>query len=238
MKLSLVVGIILVTISSEFASSQNDQITNPADFIIETTLKKAEENEALKRKLVYKRSYRVNDLNNSGQPKNTKKDETVLVGPDGKEQLLEPDGQVAKTGKPSAPKYDLLRIMSLMRKLDEFELERIEMINNRPYYVINFKPKPKQKVYTDEEEIIIRSEGTIYIDIEKFYIWHMTAHMTSSYRRFLVFNLNQAGLDIHQEEFEKTIVVKSLTIIARYSLFGVSTFEKRGFLFDDYQKTD
>ena len=58
-----------------------------------------------------------------------------------------------------------------MLKLDEFNIIKIDMLDDRPCYMINFKPKSNQNDKGDNvEDIIVRSEGIMYVDIEKFYI--------------------------------------------------------------------
>mgnify|MGYP001607666049 CR=1 FL=1 len=124
-----------------------------------------------------------------------------------------------------------------MLKLDEFNIARIETLDNRPHYLINFQPKPRQRTDgNDVEEIIVRSEGVMYVDIEKFYIKQISAWMTRSYSRgWGIFSLTRANVDMTQEEFGDIIVMKSIVITDRYSFFG-DTFEKQTYSYQDYQK--
>lgn len=218
---------------------------NTGEFIIRTVINRAKENDVIKKeKLAYKLVYTVDNLNDSEQITDTEKQETILLEKGGKEQALE----LIRNGKPinrgnkiSMPRFELLKILEAMIRLDDFIVERIEPTDDRLYYVITFKPKPQQKTSGDAEEVIVRSEGKMYVDIEKFYIKKLSAWLTKTYSRvgilgMNIFNLRRANLEIAQEELDGIIVMKSAIIIDKYSLFGAETFEKQSYFYKDYQK--
>jgi hypothetical protein len=228
--------------------TQTDIISAPAntgEFIIRTVINRAKENDVIKKeKLTYKLIYTVNNLNNNEQVTDTEKQETILVEKGGKEQALElmRNGRpINKGNKISMPRFELLKILEAMIRLDDFIVEKIEPTDDRLYYIVTFKPKPKQKTTGDAEEVIVRSEGKMYVDIEKFYIKKLSAWLTKTYSRvgmlgMNIFNLRRANIEIEQEELDGIIVMKSAVIIDKYSLFGVETFEKQSYSYKDYQK--
>ena len=222
--------------------SQTASIQAPLDtgeFIVRTVITRTKENDEIKKeKLTYKRVYTVDNLNDNEQVTDRKKEEVVVVELGGNERMIEKNGKPVNKGKASRPKIELIKVLEAVLKLDEFNIARIETLDNRPHYVINFQPKPGQRINgNDVEEIILRSEGVMYVDIEKFYIKRISAWMTRSYSRgWGIFSLTRANVDMAQEEFEGIVVMKSIVIIDKYSFFG-DTFEKQIFLYKDYQKT-
>ncbi|MEK7121613.1 MAG: hypothetical protein AAB857_02805 [Patescibacteria group bacterium] len=217
--------------------------TNTGEFIVQTVINKIEGNDILKKKtLTYKRSYVRENLNDNGQVTDRAKEEVVVIELNGNERMIEKNGKPVNKGKSSRPKIELLKVLEAVLKLNEFNVARIETLDNRPHFVINFKPKPRQKTGdSDVEEIIIRSEGVMYVDIEKFYIKQLSARMIRPYSRggifgWNIFSLTMANTEIVQEEFDGIVVMKSILITDRYSLFGGNTFEKHTYSYKDYQK--
>lgn len=213
---------------------------NTGEFIIQTVITKARENETVKRaRLTYKRVWTVDNLNDNEQVTDREKKEVVLIEPGGMERLIEKNGKPVKGGKSSSQRFDMIKILEAMVKLDDFSITKIEMVDNRPYYVINFKPRPRQRTNDDVEDIIVRSEGVMYVDIEKFYIKRLSAWMTRPYSRaWGMFNLSRANIEMVEEEFEGIIVMKSLTLVDRYWAFWRgNVFERQIYSYQDYQKT-
>lgn len=227
------------------AFGQTSQIqvdTNAVEFIVRAVVKKTKENDKIKKeKLSYKRVYTVDNLNDNGQIADRKKEEVAAIEQGGKERTIEKNGKPVKQGKVSVPKFDLIKALEAMVKLDDFNVAKIETLEERPCYVINFKPNPEQKANGDVEEVIIRSEGVMYVDIEKFYIKQFSAWMVRPYSRggilgWNIFSLTQANIEMSQEEFNDIVIMKSVLITNKYSLFGSDTFEKQMYLYKDYQQ--
>lgn len=220
-------------------SASNQSPTKPVDFIVGRVLDKTQDNDKLKReKLTYKRVYLAENLNDKEETINVDRGEVVLIEKSGKERVLERTGRGAKgNSRVSAPKFDLIKALESLIKFHDFEIIRIDMIGNRPYYLINFKPKiNKIKANDDIEEIIVRSEGWMYVDLEKFYIKQITVWITRSYSRsWGIFNLTRANIDMAQEELDGIIIMKSINLIDRYSFFGFDTFERQTWTYKDYQ---
>lgn len=214
------------------------------EFIIRTAITRAVENNNIKKeKLTYKRVYTVENLNDNEQATDTEKKETILIEKNGIERMVESirNGKLVKNSKVSAPKFELLKVLEAMMMLDDFAVIRIDFLDSRPHYIIAFKPKPGQKANGDVEEVIARSEGEMYIDIEKFFIRKLYARMVGSYSRggilgWSIFNLTKANIEMVQEEFEGIIVMRSILIIDRYSIFGIDTFEKQIYVYEDYRR--
>lgn len=213
--------------------------SNTGEFIIQTVITKARDNETAKRaRLTYKKIYEVYNLDNNEQVIDRDKKEVVLIEPGGMERLVEKNDKPVKGGRSSSQKFDMIRVLEAMVKLDDFNVSKIEMVDNRPHYVIDFKPRPGQRANGDvEEDVIVRSEGVIYIDIEKFYIKRLSAWMTRPYSRaWGMFNLSRANIEMVEEEFGGIVVMRSATIVDRYwSILKGTVFEKQTYTYQDYQ---
>lgn len=213
-----------------------------SEFIMKTVLVKTKENEPLKRAgLTYKRVYDVYNLNEKEQVIDRDKEEVTLVEPGGRERLVERNGKPVRGGSASGQKFNLLTVFEATTKLHDFSIIRIEMVEGKPSYVISFKPKPNQKSAGDVENVIARSEGVMYVDIEKFYIKRLSARMVRPYSPWKAlggFNLSRADIEMVQEEFNGIVVMGSVTITDRYwSLFRGTVFEKQTYTYKDYQQS-
>lgn len=213
---------------------------NTGEFIVHTVITRAKENENIKKeKLAYKRTYTVENLDDNEKVTDEEKKEVVIIRPGGKERMIEKNGKPINNSKISKPKIDLIKVLEAVLKLDEFNIIKIDMLDDRPCYMINFKPKSNQNDKGDNvEDIIVRSEGIMYVDIEKFYIKKISAWMTRPYSRAGgLFSLSRANIEMTEEEFEGIIVMKSAIIIDRYwsILRGGTVFEKQTYEYGDYQ---
>ena len=220
---------------------------NTGEFIIQTVIKRAKESDLVKReKLTYKRIYTAHNLNDNEQiidPQRPEREEVVIIEYGGKERVIKKNknGRPVNLGNVSTPRFDLINALEAVAKLDNFEINRIEMFEGRPNYVINFKPKPGPRPDGDVEDVIVRSEGVMYVDIEKFYIKKFSAWMVRPYSRggifgWNIFNLTRANIEMAQEEFNDIVVMSSVVITDKYSLFGGDTFEKQTYTYGDYRQ--
>ncbi|MEX2090877.1 MAG: hypothetical protein WD989_01940 [Candidatus Paceibacterota bacterium] len=216
--------------------------TKPVEFIMNKALERARQNELLKRdKLTYERVYIAYNLNEKEEPiKPEKKRETVLVEKGGVEKVMDKNGRYyTKTGGASGPRFDMIRALESMTKFQDLEIVRIDMIGDRPFYLINFKPRTdrsRPRPTNDIEEVIVRSAGWIYIDIEKFHIKQLAGWMTRPYSRaWGFFSLTRANFDITQEELEGVVVIKDVKVIDKYSVFGFDTFERQTWEYTNYR---
>ncbi len=210
---------------------------SPVEFIIQKVIHKIAENEVSKKTLTYKRVHIIENLDDKEQVTDKEKEEVTLIEIGGKESVIWLNGKQVKRSKTSQPDFDLVKALNAMSKLDEFQIIRLEMIDSRPYYLISFKAKSGIRARGDVEDIMVRSEGEMYVDIEKFYIKKLTAKLIREYERcFGCFKLMRADFTVEQEEFDGIIVMKSITIIDKfYALknFGV-TFERKTYTYKDY----
>ncbi len=213
---------------------------DPAEFILQKVVSLAKENDELKKNtLTFQRVYVVENLNDKEEVSDKEKEEVVAVELGGKERLVEKNGRRVKANaKHSTPRFNMLVALEALMKFHDLKIDEIKMVENRPYYLISFKPKnggPKAR--NDIEEVLIRSEGWMYVDIEKFYIRQLTARMFRSYSRAMgIFNLKRANMEMAQEEFEGVVVMKFIHLVDRYSIFGVDTFEKQTYSYLNYKK--
>lgn len=212
---------------------QNDQ--NPADFIMRMVAKKTADNEKFKESYVeYKRLYIIQDLNTQEQPTRTKKNEVELVTK-GKGKIIERNGRPINGGSSSIPN------INFRKALDDFydfsmASTPVTMVDGRAYHVIDFRPtKGIAHPKGDMEEILSRMAGTIYIDVEKLFIYKLSANLTEEYSRgWFIYRLRRADIELVQIEFQNMVVVDSLKVTDKYSIFGVETFEKQTITYTDY----
>ncbi len=236
MKKSVPFCLLLLLTSVALAQGQPK---NPVEFIMKKVLVNTKEQDTIKsEKLVYKRAYILEDLNDNAEVTKREKEEVTLIQKDGVEKII---SSSSRNSKISSPRFDLIKALETLTKFDDFEMVRIDMLGARPYYLINFKPKiaNRPKANDDVEEIIIRSEGWMYVDLEKFYIKQIAVGITKSYSRgWGIFNLDRANLEMSQTEFKGIIVMDYVTLIDRYSFFGFTTFEKQTWTYQDYQQPE
>ena len=222
----------LILFLPKWASGQDNQ--NPAEFIMRTVIQRALENDDLKKKhLEYKRTYKIEDLNSREEPTRLKKNEVTFIS-NGLEKLIEKDGQPVKNGSGSAPG---INFDNALANFYEFSLNEkpIIMMAGRAYHVINFKPKRNKNPNGDIEEILSRLTGTIYIDIEKLFIYKLNAKLAESYKRgWFIYKLGRADIELEQKEFENIVVVNYFKVIDKYYVFGVETFERQMITYTDY----
>ncbi|MEK7138859.1 MAG: hypothetical protein AAB799_01630, partial [Patescibacteria group bacterium] len=171
--------------------------THTGEFVVQTVIKRTVENDALKKEnLTYKRIYTVDNLDDNEQITSREKEEIVSVERGGKERLIQKNGKPVNRGRTSSPRFDLIKVLEAMVKLDSFNVVSIEMMGERPHYVVSFEPKPHQKTDGNVEEVIVRSRGIMYVDIEKFYVRKISAWMPRSYSRVWgIFSLTRANID-------------------------------------------
>jgi hypothetical protein len=213
--------------------------SDTGESIVRSVASRIQGNEKLKREfLTYKRVYTLDNLNNEGQVISRKKEEVVSIDFGGKEELLEVNGKPVKKTKATSARFDLSNVLDALLKLDDFKVVKIDRIEDRHFYIINFKPKPKVKHTGDVEDVLVRSEGVIAVDIEKFYIKKLSARLVKNYDRALgIFSLSYANMEIEQEDLNGIVVMKHIDLVDKYWIFlKGNTFEKQTFTYKDYQR--
>ena len=235
---------LMIIFATEPVDSQKPQIPvapDTGESIIKYVLARAKENELQKKELLtYQRVFTINNLDDNEEEIDTEREEVVLIDFGGKEKVIEAKlhGKPVKKNKTTSPRFNLMNILDAMIKLDNFNVVRIEKIEDRHFYVISFNPKSKMKPNGDTEDVIIRSEGEIYVDIEKFYIKKLSARLIRDYERALgLFSLSRANIEMELDEFKGIVVMKSIILVDKYwIIFKGSTFEKQKFTYKDYRK--
>lgn len=222
--------ILLVPLST---FGQDDQ--NPADFIMKAVGQRAAENEKLiQTNLVYKKRTVIDDINSREQKIRTKKNEVELVTK-GKGLVIEKFGRPVKAESGSTPSINFSKAMV---DFYDFNMDStpVIMIDGRAYHVIVFAPtKGVAHPKGDMEEILARMAGKIYIDVENLFIYRIDARLVKEYSRgWFIYRLSQASIELKQREFQNIMVVDSLIITDRYSLFGIGTFERWTITHTDY----
>ncbi len=212
---------------------------NPAEVIMKKVIEKMKINEELKHKhLNFKKHFIDTKLDDSGKPKKIITDQIVEVRPPkGDEVLIREDGEVKNKKQDGGGEFE--RIMEALSLLFNYEMAGptsdcptcpLISKNGKAYLVINFRTNGNVRANGDDvKEIMNRSAGKIYVDIENLYVQRFESSLTNVYERgWGIFQLKQADSVLEQGEINtpegKVIVVTSSTIKYRYSFFG----DKRG----------
>lgn len=241
MRIRIFLTVVILLLPSPLdLGAQTAEIHSPTEFIIRTVIKNIQENDIIKRKtLAYKRIHKIENLDEKEQIIDKEKEEITQIDIGGKETVVWLNRKPVKRRQATPPDFDMVEALQAMAKLDEFIVISLEMFDSRPCYLISFKAKPAVRAQGDVENIIVRSEGEMYVDIEKFYIKKLSARLVREYGRcWGCFKLFRADFIVEQEEFEGIVVMKSITIIDKfYALknFGM-TFEKKTYTYQDYRK--
>lgn len=222
----------VVLLLSKMTLGQDNQ--NPADFIMRAVIQKALDNDDLKKtRLEYKKNYKIEDLNSREEPIRLKKNEVIFVS-NGTEKLIERDDKPIKGASSSLPN---INFDNALASFYEYRLDEkpVIMMAGRAYHVINFKPKRNTRPNGDTEKVLALLTGTIYIDVEKLFIYKLNAKLTENYKRgWLIYKLSRADIELKQKEFENLVVVDYFKVIDKYYLFRVETFERRVITYTDY----
>lgn len=228
-------------------SCQDSQ--NPATTIMQKVVEKMKVNEELKHKhLIFKKRFVDTKLDDSGKPKRTITDQIVEVKPPkGDEVLIQEDGEAKNKKQYSGGEFE--KIIEALSLLFNYEMARptadcptcpLISKNGKAYLVINFLASGNVKTNGDDvKEIMNRSAGKIYVDVENLYIHRFESNLINTYERgWGIFQLKQADSVLEQGEINtpegKVIVVTSSTIRYRYSFFG-EKLGIRSWTYDDYR---
>ena len=210
---------------------------NPATVIMQKVIERMKINEELKHKhLNFKKHYVETKVDDLIKPKKIKieTDQVIEVRPPkGDEFLILEDGEVKNKKQTGNGQFE--KIMNALSILFNYEMAEptedcptcpLMSKGGKAYMVINFRAKGNVKTNGDDvKEIMNRSAGKIYIDIEGLYVQRFESNLTNSYERgWGIFQLKQADSILEQNEINtpegKIIVVTSSSIRYRYFLFG------------------
>lgn len=245
----LIVPLGLLLIAPTPLHSQ-DSVSNPATVIMQKVIEKMKSNEELKHKhLNFKKNYIDTKLDDSGKPKKISTNQVIEVRPPkGEEILVQEDGEPKNKKQNSGGEFE--KIMEALSSLFNYEMAipttecpTCPLISkaDKAYLVINFKANGKVKANgNDVKEIMNRSAGKIYIDLDSLYVQRFESNLTKTYERgwWGIFQLKQADLILEQGEIDtaegKIIIVTSTTIKYRYSLLG-ETRGIRSWTYGDYR---
>lgn len=210
-------------------------VDNPATIIMQKVIEKMKINEELKHKhLNFKKHFVDTKLDDSGKPKKIITDQVIEVKPPkGDEVLIQEDGEDRNKKQNSGGEFE--KIMEALSLLFNYEMSKptadcptcpLLSQGGKAYLVINFQSNGKIRANGDDvKEIMNRSAGKIYVDIENLYVQLFESNLTRTYDRgWGIFQLKQADSILEQGEIDtpegKIIVVTSSTIKYRYSFFG------------------
>ncbi|OGN00524.1 MAG: hypothetical protein A3B91_01100 [Candidatus Yanofskybacteria bacterium RIFCSPHIGHO2_02_FULL_41_29] len=200
-----------------------------ADWIMKLVLEKGHENEKLKRDLIkYDKTITKSSLERN-PPRVIETSVYEIYGLNGNsfEKLKERNGQQIRNARSETSK---LNFNDILLKRFDFDLKGEELMDGRGYYIISFKPKePINSLPFDDrmDEGINRMTGSLYIDMEKFYLKRLEGRLTNSFTRIMnIFEMKDFSIKFEQEEFEKIIVPKHLELTYRYRVILGETHER------------
>ncbi|OGI98427.1 hypothetical protein A3H53_02140 [Candidatus Nomurabacteria bacterium RIFCSPLOWO2_02_FULL_40_10] len=213
---------------SQVIQSQQENEVNAdiADWVMRHAIEKSLENEKLKRQfLTYKKYKKIENLKET--PPDVEEIVYDIYGLNGKpmERIVSEDGKsVKKQGKQSEMDFtDSLATRYLPRMNFHKTGEIIK--NDRAYYIIRYEPRttPDKLPANDRyDEGINRSSGQIYVDMETFQIWKLTAEITKKFSKAAgVFRLDNFMLEMEQEEKFGIMVPKRMTMTIDYTVLGI-----------------
>lgn len=234
----IVLAVVLLTVFPLCLLAQSPPMAplNPAEEIMKRIAEKEKENNTLKQKTIsFKKIITTYDLKKN--PQSLKEHKTIFVHPEGDksvEDIIEKNGvQFNKREKSSWPP-DVNR--ELVGRYDfYFDQPEIQLLDGQPVTVIKFKPKPKPNTSNVTQVIVGALGGTIFVDIENFYIKKVEAKLTRkvTWGWFLVI-VYELDLSFEQELFNKITVVKSISGTAKARVSGFLRHEKHVYEYKDY----
>ena len=246
LKLSILLFGLLISPMPLFSQEVSD---NPATMIMQKVIEKMKVNEELKNKhLNFKKHYTDIKVDDSGNPKKTITDQVIeVLPPHGDEMLVEEDGESKNKRQDSNNEFN--KITEALSQRFDYEMASpttdcpscpLLSKNGKAYLVINFQANGKVRTNGDDvKEIMNRSVGKIYVDVENLYIQRFESNMNKTYSRALgIFKLKQANSIIEQGEVDtpegKIIIVIFTSIKYHYSLFG-DTRGIRSWTYENYR---
>jgi len=242
LKVLLVVIFLFFILFLKTGFCQNSQ-NNPksealARWIMDITIKKNLENEAIKRQYVTYRKH-VLKYNLEKDSSNAVANETEvyeIYGQNGNsmERLVQKGRRRIQN---SVPKKSAIDFNNILAERYVFNLEREEIIDGRGYYIISFRPKEPinalpVKVRIDEG--INRMIGTLRIDMENFHLKKLDGHLGYELKKgWGIFEMKSFTINLRQEEFESILVPDSMVITYEYHVLFGSTHEKLEYSYSD-----
>ncbi|GEM_PF-5924079 len=226
-----------------------DTTENPAIVIMHKVIEKMKVNEDLKRKhMNFKKHYVDTKLDDSDKPKKIITDQVIEDRPPkGDEVLIQEDGEPKNKKQDSGGEFE--KIMEALTRRFDYDMAKptadcptcpLISKEGKAFLVINFHANGSKDAGGDDiKEIMNRSAGKMYIDLENLYVQRLESSMTRNYNRaWGIFQLKQADLVLEQNEIDtaegKIIVITSTTVKYRYSLFG-ETRGIRSWTYEDYR---
>lgn len=238
MRKIIVLAIILFTAYSLYAFAQSPPATqpNPAEEIMKRIAQKEKENNIVKQKSIsFKKIIATYDLKKT--PAALKEHQTIFVHPEGEksvEDIIEKNG--APLNKRAGSSWPPDVNQELVGRYDfYFDQPEIQLLDGQPVTVIKFKPKPKPNKSNITQTIVGALGGTIYVDIENFYIKKVEAKLTRkiTWGWFLLI-IYDLDLTFEQQLFNNITVVKSITGTAKARVSGFLRQEKHIYEYKDY----
>lgn len=234
----IVLAVILLTAFPlcPLAQSPPTAPLNPAEEIIKRVALKEKENNIIKQKtLSFKKNFVSYDLRKN--PPLIKERKIIFVHPDGDksiEDIIEKDGKPFSKREKSSWPPDINQ--HLVGRYDfSFAEPEIQLLDGQPVTVIKFKPKPKPNTSNITQVIVGALGGTIFVDIENFYIKKVEAKLTRkvTWGWFLVV-VYDLELSFEQEQFNGITVVKSIVGSGKAKFAGFLRHEKQVYEYKDY----
>lgn len=210
--------------------------SNTADEIMKRIIAKEKANNSIKQRAVaFKKTSVIYALGSKKEILKSK--EIAFVHPEGNvsvEDIVEKNGRPVKIrSKSSFPPNINEKLAG--RFIFSLAQPEIQLVDGQPVTVIKMSPKPGAPSAGRADDIANAMGGTIFIDLENFYTKRLEANLAHpiSWGWGLV-KIEKLQLLFEQQIFNDIIVVKSITAIYKYSIFGIETYDKRIFTYSDY----
>jgi hypothetical protein len=174
---------------------------------------------------------------------------TEIRPPNGDEVLIQEDGESKNKKQEKGGEFE--KIMEALSRRFIYEMTKptadcptcpLISKDGKAYLVINFHANGDVATGGDDiKEIMNRSAGKMYIDVENLYVKYFESNLTRTYKRVGgAFQLKQADLILEQGEEDtpdgKLIVVRSTVVNYQYSIFILGeTRGIRSWTYGDYR---
>lgn len=148
-------------------------------------------------------------------------DETIEIiaisGNNGKleKKVISRNGKKTEDSRPSGFPAEASQIFAA-RYNYSFAYNYPLQIGSGKYIVLNFKPKNGLIIASQEDEVLNRSEGKIFVNSENFLVWKIEARLPDEFTVYSWFKVFSANLIFEQQEIDGIAVEKVITVAARY----------------------
>ena len=144
---------------------------------------------------------------------------------------------MSERGKPSGLDFNDTLANKYLPRMN-FRKIREEIIDGRGYFVITFEPNaPLNKLPSEDlyDRGINRSTGTLYVDMEKFYVKRFESKIIEGFSAYLFGQAEDFQLFVEQEEKFGVVVPKQVTYTGKGHLFWMKYHERKSSTYGNHK---